>query len=156
MKTPYLCAYHTVRMRSNESEALRAWSALMQRGVRAYVECRVEASNIYLSAAMDIAFLRLGLNNNAAFSHTHLLKPAEFIVQLFLVDNAFDSARNLLKKIEILSQTNSNLDSSETDAFLESQYTTVEMAENDFFGFKQESNTYKNRYQTQNSIAVCH
>lgn len=55
MKSPYFCAYHAERMRACEPEALRSWTEMMRRGVHVYVECRMDAAEIVLGSAVDVA-----------------------------------------------------------------------------------------------------
>lgn len=99
MKPRYLCAYHAERIRASEQHACHSWLELMRRGTLAYAECRVEAAQIYLGAALDIALLRLACQGNKLFTALHLSKPLEFMIELLVVEGCFNQAMKLLSKI---------------------------------------------------------
>lgn len=82
--TTYLCAHHLCSIEQDEPRALQAWSQLMQRGVKAYVECRVEAAEIYFFAALDVVEVRAAQPGNAIFGEMQWRKPAEFLMNIWL------------------------------------------------------------------------
>ncbi len=82
--TTYLCAHHLCSIEQDEPRALQAWNQLMQRGVKAYVECRIEAAEIYFCAALDVVEVRAAQPDNAIFGEMQWRKPAEFLLNLWL------------------------------------------------------------------------
>ncbi|SMF39148.1 hypothetical protein SAMN02745866_02517 [Alteromonadaceae bacterium Bs31] len=145
MKSRYFCNYHLKKIHSNEVEAWQSWSAMMQLGVKAFVECRVDAARNYLSAALDISLLRCDCEVNELFSETHFIKPAEFLLRLYVVEGEFDRARNVLNKIKKASgESNISCTSiAESDGFLSKQYEAIEAEEKIFFT---SSRCYKSAY----------
>ena len=99
MKTTYFCAYHAERLKACESEAFRHWGEMMRRGVQAYVECRMDAAGLYLGTALEIGLLRRECNENGVFAVLHILKPAQFLVELFLLDRQQRKVEELINKI---------------------------------------------------------
>lgn len=81
--TTYLCAHHLCSIEQDEPRALQAWSQLMQRGVKAYVECRIEAAEIYFCAALDVVEVRAAQTGNAIFGEMQWRKPAEFLLNIW-------------------------------------------------------------------------
>ncbi|MDZ7923833.1 MAG: hypothetical protein U5M23_07170 [Marinagarivorans sp.] len=134
MTSQYFCAYHVNKFVVSEIEAFRNWSQMMQRGVKAYVECRVEAAEIYLGSSLDIALLRCSCTGNKIFSEEQLLKPAEFILQIYLMTDAFHKAQQTLDRISGCCQANHGLLGMVTEKFITEQFERFEKAEKDFFG----------------------
>lgn len=129
MKTPYFCAYHVEQMKACESEALRCWSQVMQRGVKAYTECRTEAALIYLGAALDVSMMRAACPKNGIFKDLHLTKPAEFLVQLYLTSDDFGFANTLLTKLDREAKFLNELRTKCFEEFLLKQFKCVSEAE---------------------------
>lgn len=134
MRSQYFCAYHSEKMKSCESEAIRQWSQLMQRGVKAYSECRIDAAQIYLGSAFDIAHLRSDCEKNGVFSEMHLLKPVEFLLQIYLMTDLFDEAYQVLHRISAVSDKNKDFFTHGAEVFLGDNYERLEVAEKTFFG----------------------
>lgn len=99
MKATYFCAYHAERLKACESEAFRHWGEMMRRGVQAYAECRLDAAELYLGAALEIALLRRECCENGLFAALHILKPAQFLVELFLLDRQPHKVEELMTRI---------------------------------------------------------
>lgn len=96
MKSQYFCVFHAQRLQIYESEAITAWSQTMRQGMKAYTECRTGDAYTYLGAAVDIALLRSECESNGVFSELHLIKPAEFLIQLQVAEHRLDAAARLL------------------------------------------------------------
>jgi hypothetical protein len=132
MKTTYLCAHHAERMKVVESEALRCWTEMMRRGIKAYLGCRSEAADIYLGAAVEIGLLRRGAGKNEIFSNIHIIKPSELLIELFCAELRF------LDAVALLSSTSGAIDDSGSHPesqllkWVEAQYAQVECAEKDY------------------------
>lgn len=131
--THYFCAHHLEQMKACESEAIRQWTQLMQRGVKAYVECREEAAQIYLGAAMEVGLLRSRLPSNGIFSEMHVLKPAEFMIQTHLTMECFEAAEQLIEQISTANAQHRRFFTSVCDDFLEAQLQAAQLAEKAFF-----------------------
>lgn len=99
MKSPYFCAQHAKRILQNESEAFGSWNEMMNIGVQAYSQCRLDAAAIYLGAALDIAFLRTACASNHSFTTLHIVKPAEFLLDLMLSEQRWNQASRLLARV---------------------------------------------------------
>lgn len=143
MKSDYFCRYHLDNMCKEESVAFKSWSELMRRGMRAYVECRIEAANIFLSSALDIAILRTTFCTNSLFSDVNITKPAEFLIHLYITDCEFTHAKKLLSCLSYVD--NSEPASNTTDrkknpldlsAFLAKYYMQLELAEKAYMSEK--------------------
>lgn len=133
MEKRHLCRAHKARLKANESEAVRVWSELMQRGVRAYVECRVDTAEIYLSGALDIAVLRSECNNNHCFNEIHIKKPSEFLVQLLLANDSFDAAFQLVHSINQAYEAQPRFFSDVFLDFIGKQLEHIEIMEKSYF-----------------------
>src|SRR5690606_30124427 len=99
MKSPYFCVFHAQRLQARESEAITGWSQIMHQGIKAYNECRTGDAYTYLAAAIDIALLRSECAINGIFTELHLIKPAEFIIQLQLAEQRIYDAIHLLDRL---------------------------------------------------------
>lgn len=99
MKSPYICASHINRIVRSEEEAMRHWTELLNRGWKAYQECRLKAAEIYLSAAIDVALLRIDRTYNAFFSSKHIWQPTEILAELLYLDERPNAADTLLTRI---------------------------------------------------------
>ncbi len=93
----HLCPAHAVKVRANEDDAYRYWTMMMQRGVAAYVQCRWDAADIYLGAAYEIAVLRLQVENNTQFDSSQLLRPLEFMLNMYRAEGSEVKTRLLLQ-----------------------------------------------------------
>jgi|GEM_PF-3164629 len=100
MKTEYFCDYHLSCICKQEEDALSAWHTLMKRGMRAYVDCRLEAADIFLQAALDIALTRLKLCTNNILNEEHVIQPAQHILELHIANCDFNHADSTLNKIQ--------------------------------------------------------
>lgn len=96
----FFCTHHEEKMKASESEALRTWSALMQRGLQAYIHCRMEAADIYLSATMKIGALRAQCEKNGIFDQSHIIKPTELLIEMYLVENRHKDILDILSEID--------------------------------------------------------
>ena len=105
MRSKYFCAYHSEKMKTYETEAYRYWMEVMRRGVQSYAKCRSESAHIYLHTAVDIGLLRQKCERNGIFEETHITKPAEFLVQLFIADDNLNGAHNFLSHISSNTQS---------------------------------------------------
>lgn len=138
MPTKYFCIYQKERLQASEVYAFGLWSEVMKRGTKAYLECRSEAVRIYMGAAVDICLLRLGCPKAKIFEASHLIKPIEFLIQVYILTDEFNLALDLLQRLnESIIQSNQT-DSSEYGGgafkkFLQSQYRTIELAEQEYF-----------------------
>jgi hypothetical protein len=126
MKSQYFCAYHAERLRACESEAYRHWAEMMQRGAQAYSECRFEAANLYLGAAMDIGLLRHGCEGNGLFTTFHIMKPAEFLLEAQLLEQRHDAAENTLHKLSSIAKPDGDWLMLQLVNFLSKGYARVE------------------------------
>lgn len=129
MKTPYFCPFHAERMKVSESEALRCWSEMMRRGIHAYMDCRVEAADLYLGATLDIGLLRYQCAQNAMFSDHHVTKPADFLIELLCGDVRFSAAVATLSRISSAANTAGRNASADLLEWLAMRYAQVERAE---------------------------
>lgn len=131
MKSLYFCAFHAERMKASESEALRCWSEIMRRGMHAYVDCRMEAAELYLGAALDIGLMRYRCTQSTMISILHITKPTDFLLELFCADIRFDTAVAALSRISstTLASCKSNTD---LLAWLAIKYERVECAEKQY------------------------
>ncbi len=126
-----LCAYHAAQMTLCESQAVKYWGEMMNGAMQAYVNCRVDKAYLYFEVALDVADLRAACSKNNVFSAAHITKPAEFLLQLLILESRFDQAIKLLSRLAaikvetLLGHSCGNLSS-----FLEKQYEKVELAEN--------------------------
>lgn len=100
----------------------------MQRGVKAYVECRIEAAEIYFSAALDVVEVRAGLTSNAIFSEMQWRKPAEFLLNMWLGMGERNKVLRLTQQIASLPSLCSGESLSQFRASVEGQLASV-MAE---------------------------
>lgn len=99
MKSNYFCAFHTRNIQTNETEAMGSWISLMRRGSKAFSECRVDASRLYFEASLDIALLRMEQPSNYFFTLLQILKPTDFLMDIYMADESFTEAYATLNKI---------------------------------------------------------
>ena len=125
MKAQYFCAYHTERLRACESDSFRHWTEMMRRGVQAYSECRFEAANLYLGAALDIGLLRHCCEENGLFTTLHIMKPAEFLLEMQLLDQRHDAAEDMLDRISAITRPDKDWLISQLMNFLAEGYARV-------------------------------
>lgn len=152
MKSRYICRYHAEQIKALESKALISWSGTMNRGVKAYTQCRIEAAEIYLESALDIALLRSECENNGIFTSIHIEKPVEFLVEINLSEHNFDSANRILQKVTCGIPENSDLYSISLDRFLIRQYQRVERLEGDYFCRKANSRNTTSSNTTKSGL----
>lgn len=133
MISKFFCAYHAQRMRSDEQEAYRCWNQMMHRGAKAYAECRIEAANIYLGSALEVALIRAQSKSQKIFSEMHISKPVAFLVELFVAQDKFDICNVLLKRVSEHAEQQYGESKSFQSAISE-LYVRIESAEKAFFG----------------------
>jgi len=100
----------------------------MHRGVKAYTDCRFDAAYIYLQSALEIALLRSFCEKNLAFSSFSIIKPAEFIMQLLLLDENFEDAYELLSQINAAQENPGACWHDQVKHFLMQQELRIELA----------------------------
>ncbi len=101
----------------------------MKRAQIAYINCRVDAAELYFLSALEIAIIREQANNSVLFTSIQLTKPLEFIIEIYLVESAFDKAIELLSNV---SELNLKFHSIPREKFLDliqTLYEKVELAE---------------------------
>ncbi len=131
MKSQYFCAYHAKQICGSETQAFNHWAEVMRRGVKAYMQCRIEAATLFLHSAFDIAQLRSECSVNDAFSAIHLCKPVEFLIQLAIAEGDFQKAMELLERLAMLDVQCFNAGPLHLNTFLGEQYKVIELAEKD-------------------------
>lgn len=126
-----LCAYHAAQIALYEPQAAKYWGEMMNSAMQAYVNCQVDKAYLYFKTALDVAGLRAACSTNNVFSVGHITKPAEFLLQLYILENRFDQSMKLLSRLEVI-QIEALRGSPECSisTFLETQYEKVELAEN--------------------------
>lgn len=125
MKSAYFCAYHAERLKACESDAYRHWAEMMQRGTQAYVECRLEAANLYFSTALDIGLLRQSCSENGLFAALHVMKPAEFLLNLQLLEQRHEDAEATLDKVSAIADPQGDWSMQQLVNFLAKAYKRV-------------------------------
>lgn len=133
MNSKFFCNHHAQQIKACEAEAIRSWSQMMRRGMRAFDECRVEAAFIYLGSALDIALIRMSCDKNRYFGELHLIRPTEALIQLHLLANEFDNALALLSHVSSAGGSNEVVHCRAVVDFLVAQYGLVERAEKAFY-----------------------
>ena len=168
MNSQFFCAFHAEKMRACETEALDSWSQMMHRGMKAYVDCRIDAALIYFGSALDIALLRYSCANNGVFSDIHLIKPAEFLVQLHLTNEGFDKANAILlylsNAVESINLWRFRIINAQPIyQFIAKQFKWVELSEKRFLGIGDSSKTKSNKSKQtaqhpllQMGMVACH
>lgn len=126
MKSAYFCAYHAERLKACESDAFRHWAEMMRRGAQAYIECRFEAANLYLGAALDIGLLRQTCGENGLFSALHVMKPAEFLLEVQLLEQRHSDAEATLRRISAIADPDGDWLMLQLVNFLAQAYQRVE------------------------------
>lgn len=96
------CQAHLSYIKNDENYAFNAWNNVMNKAVRAYIECKKELAITLFKTASDIAFLRLSIKNNFFFDNTTITKPSEFIISLLCDDCEFKHATDILLKLSDL------------------------------------------------------
>ncbi len=97
MHYQHICASHATQIQLNEFSALELWNRSMHQGISTYAHCRWDCASQYLSAAMEIAIIRLSSTKNVQFNSLHLLKPVEFLLEIFIYQDAYKRAVELLE-----------------------------------------------------------
>ncbi len=150
MKPKYFCPYHIERIHTCEQSALVSWNEMMRRGVQAYASCRADAARIYLDSAIDISLLRYR-HKNLYFSELHIAKPLDFLVELFLANENFTDAFEVLAKISSVIDDEPQ-PSTKLRKTLEKHYRQIEVNEKRFFS----KNTPPNRGLHLHPVATMH
>lgn len=101
MKPSYICPYHAQLMKRHENSAISYWCEMMHCGTQAYAQCRIEAAELYLGAATEVALIRRGCATNNFFDDRHIAKPLELIMELYAQDFNFTQAPLLLSKVSV-------------------------------------------------------
>lgn len=128
----FFCTYHSQRMRTCESEAVRYWREMMSRGLKSYTQCRIEAAIIYLDSAIDIVLLRTHCEQNNTFEIAHLIKPAELLIRLMAIEYHFDKAFNFLHRLSQLKVSSLSASQGDLLSFLRRQHDHIELAEREY------------------------
>ena len=102
MQYKHLCISHALQIQFNEAQALEIWDGFMRQGIASYAHCQWNCSVNYLSAALEVASLRAETCKNQQFTGLHLLKPFEFILDIFISQKEFTQALTLIKKVRVL------------------------------------------------------
>lgn len=132
MQTPHFCAYQAERIKACGAVALRCWAETMRRGVQAYTACRMETAQIYLGSALDIGLLRYSCRDNLTFNDFHLSKPAEFLLELHLVNDEYGLAIAQLSKISSVIYDGEQQPSRQLLDQMAKLYTRVELCEREY------------------------
>lgn len=101
MKPSYLCPYHAQLIKRHENSAISYWCEMMHCGTQAYAQCRIEAAELYLGAATEVALVRRACTGNIFFNDLHIAKPLELIMELHAQDFNFTKAPLLLSKVSL-------------------------------------------------------
>lgn len=101
MKPSYICPYHAQLMKRHENSAISYWCEMMHCGTQAYAQCRIEAAELYLGAATEVALIRRACVTNNFFDDLHIAKPLELIMELYAQDFNFTKAPLLLSKVSV-------------------------------------------------------
>ncbi len=132
MRLNYFCPHHVAVIRQCENTAAQWWNELMKRGMLAYNDCRLEAADIFLKSALSLSLLRYSESRNNWLSSIHITKPAEFLLELAINEQQFDSAIQLLSTISNETWPYvSEFEHSITE-FLAKQYERVESLEKEY------------------------
>lgn len=75
---------------------MELWHRTMQRGVNAFVMCRMDEARHCFHATIEIAYLRLACKKNEHFGSTNVVKPLAFLVDIYMCDEEVDYASRLL------------------------------------------------------------
>ena len=105
MPYKHLCAQHAKLIHSDEALARRYWNMFMGRGQSAYSDCRWEGAQIYLSAAIDVAVVRLSSHKGESFDFSHVLEPLSLLLALYIADQEHDLAREKLDYVKQILST---------------------------------------------------
>lgn len=133
MLSSYFCPYHVQKFHASEPEAFRCWSKKMHRGVSAFVESRRAEAIAYFGAALDLAFIRLGCDQNERFSGLNIVKPMEFIVEVLLAQVQFDKSNYLLQDVYRRVGDNVSL-LQEIEGTIAKLFVRIELSERAFLG----------------------
>ena len=98
MHYEHICASHALEVQIDEYVALELWNRSMHQGVSTYAHCRWDCASSYLSAAFEIASIRLTSSKNSYFNVVHVLKPLEFLLEIRIFEQEFSQAVALLAK----------------------------------------------------------
>ena len=129
MKSRHFCFERMENMKKSETLAFDSWRNMMNRGMSAYTDCRTDSAYLYFSSAADIAILRSRCLANQFFTAQSLIKPAEFIVQLLVLDQRFDLAIMFLSRLSSTSCERFVSSDMHMSEFLAVQYERIDTAE---------------------------
>lgn len=104
MHHQYICPRQMIEIESNEFYAFEAWNCALRDGISHYAQCRWDSAQIFLGRAFEIAGVRLIADKNRYFSGLNLLKPYEFLFEVFVSEDAFLYASDYLYRAMALLQ----------------------------------------------------
>lgn len=108
MKTNYLCPNHVQLIAENLEAGKQYWRIFMARGETAYSDCRWDAAEIYLHAAIDVATVRMLASKDQSFSFYHILHPLKILCDLYISDSNLEKAKVAIAKVrDVLRQKTS-------------------------------------------------
>lgn len=133
MQYKHLCTLHALQIQFSEAQALEVWDGFMRQGIASYAHCQWKCSVNYLSAALEVASLRAETCKNLHFTGLHLLKPFEFILDIFISQKELTKALRLIQKVSVLVQSQDSTASKPLHILLQ-RYTQklIEAAQQDF------------------------
>lgn len=99
MQLRHLCCSHALLIQNDEQQAYHHWQSTMHSGIQAFVQCRMEEAKNYLSAALEIAMIRFSGGDNESFTVLQLIKPSEFLCQIYLCEENTAGASMVLRAI---------------------------------------------------------
>ncbi|VUD47676.1 hypothetical protein TDB9533_01075 [Thalassocella blandensis] len=105
MQPRHLCCSHVLLIQHDENQAFHHWQSTMNSGVQAFVQCRMEEAKNYLNAALEIAMLRFACPANQSFSALQLIKPSEFLCEIYLCEENVTNASMVLSAVNELIHT---------------------------------------------------
>lgn len=104
MSHQYICPRQVVEIEHNELSAFEAWTSAMNEGISHYALCRWDTAQILLGRAFEIASVRLLVDKNRYFTGLNLLKPYEFLFEVFVSEDEFLYATEYLCRAAALLQ----------------------------------------------------
>ena len=100
MQPKHICCSHALIIQHDEKQAFHHWQSTMSSGVQAFIQCRMEDAKNYFNAALEIAFLRSGCVSNEFFVVAQLVKPAEFLVEVYLCEENIRGASMVMLAVK--------------------------------------------------------
>lgn len=104
MDHQYICSRQILEVEQNEFFAFEAWTSSMREGISHYAVCRWDTARVLLGRAFEIASVRMQVDRNRYFSGLSLLKPYEFLFEVFVSEDAFLYASDYLWRATVLLQ----------------------------------------------------